>query len=161
MSNLLTITQAADLISPSISTLRRDIKSGKVSVTTDKRGYQRIDPSELSRVYDIKKPTELDAQVNTNEPRQNGSMNSVDSPENSELNSVDSQIVSLLREQNNSLREQIAEEKAEKSKLLELADRLQKHADSLQKQNEQLMLPPPQKPNFSFWRLFRIRKGAE
>ena len=150
MSNLLTITQAAELITPSISTLRRDIRKGKVSVTTDKRGYQRIDPSELSRVYNIKKPTELDAEVNTNERNQNVSMNSVDTPENSELNSVDSQIVSLLREQNATLTAQIAEEKQEKAKLLDLADRLQK-------QNELLMLPNPKKM-WKFWGFFKNKR---
>ena len=148
MSNLLTITQAADLITPSISTLRRDIRKGKVSVTTDKRGYQRIDPSELSRVYDIKKPIPNDAPVNTNERNQNVSMNSVDTPENSVLNIVDSQIVSLLREQNATLTAQIAEEKQEKAKLLDLADRLQK-------QNELLMLP---KPKGSFMNYFRLKR---
>ena len=148
VSNLLTITQAAELIEPSISTLRRDIRKGKVSVSVDKRGYQRVDPSEISRVYEMKNPNQNDAQVNTNEPRQNGSMNSVDSPENSELNSVDSQIVSLLREQNATLTAQIAEEKQEKAKLLDLADRLQK-------QNELLMLP---KPKGSFMNYFRLKR---
>ena len=142
MSNLLTITQAADLITPSISTLRRDIRKGKVSVTTDKRGYQRIDPSELSRVYNIKKPTELDAEVNTNEHNQNGSMNNVDS----QLVSLLEEQVSDLREQNEHLREQVDEEKAEKNKLLDLAN-------SLQKQNELLMLPSSENKRNWFHRL--------
>ena len=150
MSNLLTITQAAELIEPSISTLRRDIRKGKVSVVTDKRGYQRVDPAELARVYEMKNPIEIDAEMNTNERRQNGSMNSVDSPENSELNSIDSQIVSFLREQNATLMAQIAEERAEKSKLLDLADRLQK-------QNENWMLTKP-KPKGSFLNYFRLRR---
>ena len=152
VSNLLTITQAAELIEPSISTLRRDIRKGKVSVSVDKRGYQRVDPSEISRVYEMKNPNQNDAQVNTNEPRQNGSMNSVDSPENSELNSVDSQIVSLLRAQNATLTTQITAERAEKAKLLEILS-------TEQEKTKMLMLAPPAKPLFSLWRLFR--KGAE
>ena len=148
MSNLLTITQASELITPSISTLRRDIRKGKVSVTTDKRGYQRIDPSELSRVYDIKKPNPNDAPVNTNERNQNVSMNSVDTPENSELNIVDSQIVSLLREQNATLTTQIAEERAEKAKLLEMLS-------TEQEKTKMLMIAPPRRHLFSFMRLFR------
>ena len=79
--------------------------------------------------------TELDAEVNTNEHNQNGSMNN-----------VDSQLVSLLEEQVSDLREQVDEEKAEKNKLLDLAN-------SLQKQNELLMLPSSENKRNWFHRL--------
>ena len=40
------------------STLRRDIKSGKVSSQKDDKGHRRIDIAELQRVYDVKPPPE-------------------------------------------------------------------------------------------------------
>ena len=61
----LSITDAAKVIPVSESTLRRDIKSGKVSFTTDKTGKNIIDVSELSRVYgDL---TIIDTQKNGND----------------------------------------------------------------------------------------------
>ncbi len=71
------------------------------------------------------------------------------------MNSVDTQIIAILesqisdlKSQNTALTEQITAEKAEKTKLLELADRLQN-------QNELLMLP---KPKGSFLNYFRLKR---
>lgn len=168
MSNLLTITDASKLIVPSLSTLRRDIKKGKISVVVDERGHKRIDPSELSRVYQMKKLDDNDGEMNTSERSQNGAMDSVDTAqngsmtrpaprENGSVDSVDTQIIEILesqiselKSQNTLLNEQIAAEKAEKTKLLELADRLQK-------QNEILMLPKP-KPKGGFLNYFRWKR---
>ncbi|MYG07127.1 hypothetical protein F4167_11020, partial [Candidatus Poribacteria bacterium] len=47
----LTLTESVSVIRVSESTLRRDLKSGKVSFETDERGRKRIDVSELTRVY--------------------------------------------------------------------------------------------------------------
>ena len=47
----LTITEAIRIIPVSESTLRRDLKSGKVSFDTDGKGRKQIDVSELTRVY--------------------------------------------------------------------------------------------------------------
>ena len=47
----LTIKEAVAIAPVSESTLRRDIKSGKVSSEKDDRGRRRIDTAELVRVY--------------------------------------------------------------------------------------------------------------
>ena len=51
MSTKLTVKEAIDVIPISESSLRRDIKSGKVSSEKDLQGRRRIDASELTRVY--------------------------------------------------------------------------------------------------------------
>lgn len=185
MSNLLNVTEASKLIVPSLSTLRRDIKKGKISVVVDERGHKRIDPAELSRVYQMKKLDDNGGEMNTGERSQNGSMDSVDAAQNGSMirpaprengsvdsvdtqvqngsmNNVDAEVIDLLKsqiddlkKQNETLTEQIKEEKVEKAQILELADRLQKHADQLQ-----LMLPPPPKAKVKgrFLNYFRIRK---
>ena len=48
----LTITEAVKILPVSESTLRRDLKSGKVSFETDQKGRKQIDVSELQRVYE-------------------------------------------------------------------------------------------------------------
>ena len=51
MSTKLTIKEAVEIIPVSESSLRRDLKSGKVSSEKDLQGRRRIDVSELTRVY--------------------------------------------------------------------------------------------------------------
>ncbi|MCG9134654.1 hypothetical protein J5I95_23570 [Candidatus Poribacteria bacterium] len=51
MSTKLTIKEALAVISVSESSLRKDIKKGKVSSEKDLQGQRRIDVSELERVY--------------------------------------------------------------------------------------------------------------
>ena len=63
-----TLTEAVGLTGVSESTIRRDIKSGKVSSEKDAKGHRRIDTAELQRVYDLtpppdsQPPTETDSQ---------------------------------------------------------------------------------------------------
>ena len=51
-----TIAKAVGLTGISESTIRRDIKSGKVSSEKDDKGHRRIDTAELHRVYGITPP---------------------------------------------------------------------------------------------------------
>ena len=53
-----TISEAVGLTGVSESTIRRDIKSGKVSSEKDEKGHRRIDTAELDRVYSITPPPE-------------------------------------------------------------------------------------------------------
>ena len=48
----LSITEAVKILPVSESTLRRDLKSGKVSYEKDQKGRKQIDVSELERVYE-------------------------------------------------------------------------------------------------------------
>ena len=163
----LTITESIKVIPVSESTLRRDLKSGKVSFETDGKNRKQIDVSELTRVYGQLKQsngtqppasgtgehaepvndTRQTPPMNGNETHQNPSMTENDNPK----------IVDLLEKQIADLKAQLekSDERetaliTEKSKLLDLTDRLQK-------QNEVLMLPPPAKKT-GFFGLFRSRK---
>ena len=151
----LTITEAVKVIPVSESTLRRDLKSGKVSFETDAKNRKQIDVSELTRVYGQLKPsngTQPLASENSehaepvNDDHQNPSMNGNETHQTPSMTENDDpKIVTLLENQIADLKAQLAQASdretaliTEKSKLLDLTDRLQK-------QNEVLMLPAPEK----------------
>ena len=54
----ITISAAVGMTGMSESTIRRDIKSGKVSSEKDAKGHRRIDTAELQRVYNVTPPSE-------------------------------------------------------------------------------------------------------
>ena len=138
----LTIAQAVQLIPVSESTLRRDLKSGKVSFDTNEKGRKQIDTAELTRVYGQLKDKEP-----VNDTRQNLSMNGNDTCQSPSMNgNENAQIVTLLEAQVQDLKAQLANAVAEKQQLLELAN-------NIQKQNELLMLPPPREKSRFFERL--------
>ena len=129
----LTIKEAITVAPVSESTLRRDIKSGKVSSEKDDRGRRRIDSAELVRVYgQLTHSTQSDdTEMNAVDTPNNGSGNVNDSPDTHDDNP---KIIALLENQITDLKSQLEHANAEKKELLELANRLQK-------QNEVLMLP--------------------
>lgn len=121
----LTLTEAVKVIPVSESTLRRDLKSGKVSFETDAKGRKQFDVSELTRVYG---PLSEPVTGETSEP--------VSAPPNVSMNGNDREkVVALLEAQVQDLKAQLATATAEKTELLTLANRLQQ-------QNAVLMLPP-------------------
>ena len=128
----ITLTEAVKIISVSESTLRRDMRSGKVSSEKDQRGRNIFDTAELQRVYGNLnlngKPTLSDEPVNDSQMTDN------DTPK----------IVALLEGQVKDLKTQLDTATTENAQLLDLATRLQK-------QNEILMIPPP-KPKRRFFR---------
>ena len=159
----LTITEAIKIIPVSESTLRRDLKSGKVSFETDAKKRKQIDVSELTRVYGQLKqsngaqPPAVESGEHAdpvNDPHQNPPMNGNETHQNPSLTENDNpKIVDLLENQIADLKAQLekSDERetaliTEKSKLLDLTDRLQK-------QNEVLMLPAPQKKSGWWQRL--------
>ena len=151
----LTITEAIKIIPVSESTLRRDLKSGKVSFETDGKNRKQIDVSELARVYgQLKQSNGAQPPASgtgehaepVNDTRQKPSLTENDNPK----------IVALLENQLADLKAQLekSDERetaliTEKSKLLDLTDRLQK-------QNEVLMLPAP-KPKSGWWQRLKNR----
>ena len=52
------ISEAVGMTGVSESTIRRDIRSGKLSSEKDEKGRRRIDTAELDRVYGITQPPE-------------------------------------------------------------------------------------------------------
>ena len=69
----ITIKEAVAITPVSESTLRRDMRSGKVSSEKDERGRRRIDTAELARVYG-----QLRQSTHSNDTQ----MNAVDTPNN-------------------------------------------------------------------------------
>ena len=153
----LSITEAVKIIPVSESTLRRDLKSGKVSFETDTKNRKRIDTAELERVYGHLNGTDPAPETGehaepVNDTCQNPSMNGNETHQFPSVNGNDStSIIALLENQIVDLKAQLeradARETAlidEKSKLLDLTDRLQK-------QNEVLMLPAEPQTKQTWW----------
>ena len=109
MSTKLTIKEAVEVIPVSESTLRRDLKSGKVSSEKDLQGRRRIDASELARVYGELKPINEEP-TQSDESVRDTQMNTDDTPK----------IIALLEGQVQDLKEQLDTATAEKAQLLEL-----------------------------------------
>ena len=147
----LSITEAVKIIPVSESTLRRDLKSGKVSFETDAKNRKRIDIAELSRVYGQLNRAESPAETSEhaepiNDSHQNPSEKGNDTLQTPPITdtltaSQTPNIIVLLENQVQDLKSQLEKADAretalitEKSKLLDLTDRLQK-------KNEVLMLP--------------------
>ena len=135
------LQQAVKMTGKSESTLRRDVKKGKVSAGRDARGHLQFDIAELQRVYGEMKTTGEDAQ--STEQGNGKAMTGHDgSPK----------IVALLENQIQDLKAQLEKADAqleiattEKTKLLDLL--------SAEKDEKRALMPPvdekPQKsPNW-------------
>ena len=120
-----TFSEAVNIIPVSESTLRRHMRTGKVSSEKDRRGRNLFDTAELVRVYG-------DLKINGNPPRSSEPVNDSQTTDND----TPTKIVVLLETQNKDLKAQLEKAHTENAQLLELATRLQK-------QNELLMIPPP------------------
>ena len=134
MSTKLTIKEAVEVIPVSESSLRRDIKSGKVSSEKDLQGRRRIDASELTRVYgELKTINEEPAQ--SDESARDSQVSTDDTPK----------IVALLESQVQDLKAQLDTATEEKAVLLKLL--------TAEKEEKRALMPPvdekPQKsPNW-------------
>ena len=133
----ITLSEAVKIIPVSESTLRRHMRSGKVSSEKDHGGLNLFDTAELARVYG-------DLKLNGNQPLSSEPV--FDSQMTN--NETPTKIVALLESQNTELKAQLEKAHTENTQLLELATRLQK-------QNEILMIPPPQPKR----RLFSFLRG--
>ena len=111
------------------STLRRDVKKGKVSATRDARGHLKFDVSELQRAYGELKSTGDDAE--STEQENGKAMNGHDTVN---IHAVkDNQIADLRNQlEKSEMRETALTD--ERSKLLDLL--------SAEKENVRALLPP-------------------
>ncbi|MDE0686408.1 MAG: hypothetical protein OXI63_26075 [Candidatus Poribacteria bacterium] len=151
----LTITEAVKVIPVSESTLRRDLKSGKVSFETDAKNRKQIDISELTRVYGQLKqsngiqPPAAETSEHAepvNDAHQTPSMNGNETYQNPSMTDTDTpKIVDLLENQIADLKTQLAQASdrettltSEKSKLLDMLS-------AEQEKTRVLMLPNPEK----------------
>ena len=138
MSTKLTIKEAVEVIPVSESSLRRDIKSGKVSSEKDLQGRRRIDASELARVYgELKQDNGTPEQ--SDESVRDSQVNTDDTPK----------IITLLEGQVQDLKAQLDTATAEKTQLLELL--------SAEKEEKRALMPPvDEKPQKSRNWLLRL-----
>ena len=168
----LTVTEAVKVIPVSESTLRRDLKSGKISFETDAKNRKQIDISELTRVYGQLKhqngtqPQETDTRRDgvappayaepVNDTHQTPSMNGNETHQNPSITDTDTpKIVDLLENQIADLKAQLAQASdretaltSEKSKLLDMLS-------AEQEKTRVLMLPNPEKKRSWLDRLTR------
>ena len=129
---------AVKMTGKSESTIRRDVKKGKVSAGRDARGHLQFDVAELQRAYGELKTTGEDAQST-----EQGNGKAMTGHDSAEILAIKDNQISDLRSQLEKAETQLEIATTEKSKLLDLTDRLQK-------QNEVLMLPAP-KPKSGWW----------
>ena len=115
----LTIMEAVKVVPVSESTLRRDLKGGKVSFTTAKNGKKVIDVSELERVY---------GDLNVSEVSKNGN-------DSADILAIKDNLITDLRFQLEKAEMRETALIAERSKLLDLL--------SAEKENVRALMPPP------------------
>ena len=149
----LTIKEAVAIAPVSESTLRRDIKSGKVSSEKDDRGRRRIDTAELVRVYgQLTHPTQsIDTEMNAVDTPNGSPMNANDTPDTP---TDDPKIVALLENQIADLKAELERatdrEKVlitEKTKLLDMLSTEQEKTRFEQEKSRLLMLPETSEKN--------------
>ena len=141
----ITIKEAVAIAPVSESTLRRDIRSGKVSSEKDDRGRRRIDTAELARVYgQLRQSTESnDTQKTAVDTPDNSPVNTNDSLDPSDTPSDNPKIISLLENQIDDLKNQL--ERAELREDTHITEKKELH-DRLAAEQEKtrlLMLPAP------------------
>ena len=118
-----TISEAVGLTGISESTIRRDIKSGKVSSEKDEKGHRRIEIAELQRVYDVAPPPDRDK----------------GEPESQQIISLLANQIADLRSQLEKTETQLQIATTEKSKLLDLL--------SAEKDEKRALMPPVEEKN--------------
>ena len=124
---------AVKMTQKSESTLRRDVKKGKVSAERDDRGHLKFDVSELQRAYGELKSTGDDAQST-----EQGNDNAMTGHDRAEILALkDNQIADLQKQlEKAEMRETALID--EKSKLLDLL--------SAEKEEKRALMPPADEP---------------
>ena len=123
----ISIAEALKLVDVSKTTLYRDLKENKLSSTTDAKGKKVIDTAELERFYgQLKSPSVNGAGNNGNSQSDPTEQNGTDgnpASDNSEQNGKTAEspaVVAVLEDQVALLKSQLAYEREEKLKLLDM-----------------------------------------
>ena len=138
----ISVAKAVSLGYTSQATIYRDMRTGAISYERNGKNRRLIDISELTRVY---------GEPQTPPPESDTHRESENSQTTPQTHIDKDKIITILETQNATLTTQIAEERAEKAKLLEMLS-------TEQDKTKMLMIAPPAQPNkplFSFMRLFR------
>ena len=135
-----TIKQAMQLTGKSDSTLRRDMRAGKVSYTKDDKGKVLFDTAELARAYGELKPLDTPTDTPTEQ-----SMNGHDIPIDKD------KVITLLENQVADLKGQVEKAEHRESELIKEKTRLVDMYNEERTERRALM-PPPKR---SFWDFLR------
>ena len=139
------LQQAVKMTGKSESTLRRDVKKGKVSAERDARGHLKFDVSELQRAYGELKSTEDDAQS-----AEQGNGKALTGHDSAEIIVIKENQIADLRNQLEKAEMRETALTDERSKLLDLL--------SAEKENVRALLPPPDDRKSNWWhRLVGVR----
>ena len=123
------LQQAVKMTGKSESTLRRDVKKGKVSAERDDRRRLRFDISELQRAYGELKNTGDDAQ-----PTEQGNGKAMTGHDSAEILAIKDNQIADLRNQLEKAEAQLQIATTEKTKLLDLL--------AAEKEEKRALMPP-------------------
>ena len=125
------LQQAVKMTGKSESTLRRDVKKGKVSATRDARRHLQFDIAELQRAYGEMKTTGEDAQST-----EQGNGKAMTGHDREEIIAIKDNQIADLRSQLEKADAQLEIATTEKTKLLDLL--------SAEKDEKRALMPPPE-----------------
>ena len=128
------LQQAVKMTGKSESTLRRDVKKGKVSAERDERGHLQFDLAELQRVYGEMKSTGEDAQST-----EQGNGKAMTGHDSTEIIAMKDNQIADLRAQLEKADAQLEIATTEKTKLLDLL--------TAEKEEKRALMPPPEENN--------------
>ena len=134
------LQQAIKMTGKSESTLRRDVKKGKVSAERDERGHLKFDISELQRAYGELKSTGDDAQST-----QHGNDNAMPGHDRAREVALLQNQVDDLRSQLETTETQLQIASSEKTKLLDLLSAEKEEKREIKEEMRALMPPPDER----------------
>ena len=134
------LQQAVKMTGKSESTLRRDVKKGKVSAGRDDRRHLRFDISELQRAYGEVKNTGDDAQ-----PTEQGNGKAMTGHDQAEILALKDNQIADLRNQLEKAEAQLQIATTEKTKLLDLLSAEKGEKRELKAEMLALMPPPEER----------------
>ena len=134
------LQQAVKMTGKSESTLRRDVKKGKVSAGRDDRRHLRFDIAELQRAYGELKSTGDDAQ-----PTEQGNGTAMTGHDQAEILAIKDNQIADLRNQLEKAEAQLQIATTEKTKLLDLLSAEKEEKRELKEEMHALMPPPEER----------------
>ena len=139
-STKVSLKQAIQMTGKSDSTLRRDMKAGKVSYEKDDRGKVHFDVAELQRAYGELQPLDT-----PNEQPNDQSVNGHDIPIDTD------KVVQLLENQVADLKTQLEKAEQRENALITERSKLLDMLSEEQSERRALMPPPAQEENRIGW----------
>ena len=134
------LQQAVKMTGKSESTLRRDVKKGKVSAGRDDRRHLRFDIAELQRAYGELKNTGDDAQ-----PMEQGNGSAMTGHDQTEILAIKDNQIADLSNQLEKAEAQLQIATTEKTKLLDLLSAEKEEKRELKAEMLALMPPPEER----------------